>query len=164
MFCKHKQSNFFVEQDASLQERFKEAGFGIQHEGSTLFHPLEVAYLVGKDKSSIQGLSFKEFIQLQSKKDKKFEFAFAVYSHIRGTGRQVRLFSKGIKYFRVYAAGVGREEERPSHLVCLIPGKAPSLKSLENEIKVAHLARLDLIVAFGTPANLKFYKISSYNF
>lgn len=164
MFCKYKKTNLFVEQDPALQQQFQEAGFGIEQEGSVLFHPLEVAYLVSKGKSSIQKSSLQQFMRSQSKKDKLFGFAFAVYCHIRSTGRQVRLFSKGTKYLRAYAPGIGREEERPSHLVCLLPGNAPSLKSLEEEVKVAHLARLDLIVACGTPDSLKFYKISTYNF
>ena len=71
---------------------------------------------------------------------------------------------KGIKYLRVYAPGVGRLQERPSQLVCLIPGKIPSVKTLADEVKIAHLARLDLIVACGTEKEMKFYKISSYNF
>ena len=71
---------------------------------------------------------------------------------------------KGIKYLRVYAPGVGREKDRPSQLLCLLPGKVPSVKTLEAEVKVAHLARLDLIIACGTEKEMKFYKISSYNF
>ena len=100
-------------------------------------------------KAKLKAGSLETFVSSQEKKDKLFPFALAVYGKIRSTGRQVLPFMKGIKYLRVYAPGVGRLEERPSQLICLLPGKEPSAKTLVEEVKIAHLARLDLIIAIG---------------
>jgi hypothetical protein len=159
---KHK--GLFCESDQGLAAKFREAGFGVDGESGGVFHPLEAGYLVKAGKSSFAGRTLAVFVSSQKKADKIFPFALAAFSLIRATGRQARPFMAGMKYFRVYAPGVGREEERPSQLVCLLPGKAPSAKSLSEEVKVAHLARLDLIAACGTEEEIKFYKISSYNF
>lgn len=158
---KHK--GFFTESDAALAGNFREAGFGFEDGGERVFHPLEAGYLVKTGKATAAG-SLAHFAVSQKKKDKLFPFALEAYSLIRSKGRQVRPFMKGIKYLRVYAPGVGREEERPSQLICLLPGKLPSLKSISEEVRVAHLARLDLIIACGTEKEIKFYKISSFNF
>ncbi|MCX8197434.1 MAG: hypothetical protein N3G80_03925 [Candidatus Micrarchaeota archaeon] len=165
MLAEYKKRNMFFEQDSNLHSLFVEAGFGLLAFGDqTLFHPLEAAYLVSIGKTSFEGSTLESFVKRQERKDKLFRFAFAVYSHIRSTGRQIRLFSKSLKYFRVYAPGIGRDEERPSHLVCLLPGREPKLKSIEEEVKIAHRARMELIVACGDHKSFKFYKISVYNF
>jgi len=150
-----QKKNLFEETDRQLSANFVEAGFGFETDKGALFHPLEAAYLVQINKTTY------------SKKpasSKNFAFASAVYNQIRGTGRIVRPYMKKTAFFRVYDPGVGREEKRPSQLVCLMPGAVPSAKSLAEQIKIAHLARLDLIIASGAPEEIKFYKISSFNF
>ncbi len=155
----------FSESDAVLAAKFSEAGFGFRREGgSTILHPLEAAYLAKIGKTSFGKATLAEFISLQQKKDKSFPFAFEAYYAIRSTGRVIRPFMKKTPYFRVYAPGVGREEERPSQLVALLPGKPPSPKSIGEQVKLAHLARLDLIIACGTEKEIQYYKISAYNF
>ena len=145
-----KEKMLYRETDEALCANFAKAGFGISSEGGLLFHPLEAAFLVQLGKTAFSALTFEKFMAEQKKSDKLFPFAFAVYSRIRGTGRAVRPYAKETHYFRVYAAGVGREEERPSQLVCLLPGEEPSTKTIVDEVKTAHLARLDLIIACGT--------------
>ena len=160
-----KQKGLFSESDAEMARKFSEAGFGFREEGGTvLFHPLEAGYLAQTGKTSFVRSTLVQFVSSQKKKDALFPFALLAYSQIRATGRLLRPFMKGLKYLRVYAPGVGREKDRPSQLLCLLPGKVPSAKTLEEEVKVAHLARLDLIIACGTEKEMKFYKISSYNF
>ena len=160
-----KQKGLFSESDGELARNFSEAGFGFQEEGgAVLFHPLEAGYLVRIGKTTFASGTPDSFVSSQKKKDALFPFALCAYSQIRSTGRLLRPFMKGLKYLRVYAPGVGREKDRPSQLLCLLPGKAPSQKSLEEEVKVAHLARLDLIIACGSEKEMKFYKISSFNF
>ena len=159
---KHKGT--FSEPDAAASSNFRDAGFGFAVGGELLFHPLEAGYLVKMGKAKLKAGSLETFVSSQEKKDKLFPFARAVYGKIRSTGRQVLPFMKGIKYLRVYAPGVGRLEERPSQLICLLPGKEPSAKTLVEEVKIAHLARLDLIIAIGGEKEIKFYKISAYNF
>ena len=158
------QRGLFSESDGELAQKFSEAGFGFREEEAILFHPLEAGYLSRLGKTSFSSGTLGSFLSSQKKKDALFPFAFRAYSQIRATGRLLRPFMKGIKYLRVYAPGVGREKDRPSQLLCLLPGKVPSVKTLEAEVKVAHLARLDLIIACGTEKEMKFYKISSYNF
>ena len=150
-----QKKNLFEEIDKQKAENFLEAGFGFSSVSPTLFHPLEAAYLVSINKTSYQK---------KPKADKKFTFASAVYNQIRGTGRMVRPYMEKTDFFRVYEPGVGREEKRPSQLVCLMAGAAPSPKSLSEQIKIAHLARLDLIIASGTEKEIRYYKISSFNF
>ncbi len=159
-----KKAKMFAESDSALGEKFAQAGFGIDIDGAKLLHPLEAAYLAKIGKSQLESGTLEKFILLQKKTDKLFPFAFAVYSHIRSTGRMVRLFAGKEVYFRVYAPGVGREEERPSQIVALQPGKTPSAKSIADEVKIAHLARLDLILAIGTETEIRFYKVSAFNY
>lgn len=150
-----QKKSLFEETDRQKAENFLEAGFGFKTDRGALFHPLEAAYLVSIGKSS-----YKK--KPASQKD--FAFASVVYSQIRGTGRIIRPYMKKTNFFRVYEPGVGREEKRPSQLVALLPGAAPSAKTLAQEIKVAHLARLDLIIACGTEKEIKYYKVASFNF
>jgi len=164
-----QKKNLFEETDKRLAANFLEAGFGFETENGAGFHPLEAQYLVKLGKTS-----YKK----KPASSKDFTFASAVYNQIRGTGRIVRHYMKETAFLRVYEPGVGREEKRPSQLVCLMPGATPSAKSLSEQIKIAHLARLDLIIASGTekeiqrtsPAvssaepKIKYYKISSFNF
>lgn len=154
----------YCETDEKKRADFALAGFGIKDGDETLFHPLEAAYLVQIGKSDFGAFTFEKFMASQKKADKLFPFAFAVFSRVRGTGRAVRPYAKETHYFRVYAAGVGREEERPSQLVCLLPGKEPSVASIADEVKTAHLARLDLIIACGTEKEIKLYKVSAFNY
>ncbi|MFA6489710.1 MAG: hypothetical protein WCT52_03425 [Candidatus Micrarchaeia archaeon] len=165
MFKLGKEEKFlYSENDEKKRAAFVLAGFGTKSGEETLFHPLEAAYLVSLGKSEFDGLSLEKFIIAQKKEDKLFQFAFAVFSRVRGTGRAVRPYAKETHYFRVYAPGVGREEERPSQMVCLLPGKEPSVASIADEVKTAHLARLDLIIASGNEKEIKFYKVSAFNF
>lgn len=149
-----QKKNLFIETDAALAANFTEAGFGFPNTAQPLFHPLEAAYLAKIGKASFEK---------KPKAGKKFAFASAVYSQIRGTGRMVRPYMEKADFFRVYDPGVGREEKRPSQLVCLLPGAVPSVKSLSEQIRVAHLARLDMIIACGTEKEIKYYKVSSFN-
>ena len=150
-----QKKNMFEETDKRLAENFLEAGFGFSSTSPPLFHPLEAAYLVQIGKTA-----YKK----KPAPSKDFAFASAVYSQIRGTGRMVRPYMEKTSFFRVYDPGVGREEGRPSQLVCLMPGAVPSPKSLAEQVKIAHLARLDLIIASGAKKEIKYYKVSSFNF
>ncbi|MCX8174672.1 MAG: hypothetical protein N3E51_00500 [Candidatus Micrarchaeota archaeon] len=158
-----RKGGLFFEADARLAEKFSEAGFGVHDAGKLLLHPLEAGYLLKTGKASFNG-GFRKFLLSQKKRDGSFPFCLEAYSQIRGTGRIIRPYLQSKKRFRVYAPGIGREEDRPSILVCLLPGKAPSAKSLAREVKIAHRARLDLVVACGSKSKIRYYKISSFNF
>jgi tRNA splicing endonuclease len=154
----------YFETDPLLCQKFLEAGFGAMEGGKLALSALEACFLAKIGKADFSKGGIEGAVSRQSRKDKEFEFAFAVYFAIRGTGRLV-LPAKGAKgYFRVFAPGVGRAEERPSLLLRLLPGKKPTADVLKNEVRLAHLERLDLVVATGTAAEPKFHKISAFNF
>jgi len=162
MFKLEKSSKeiLYSESDAKLCEDFSQAGFGFVIISKRLFHPLEAAYLEKMGKSRFA----PKAAPTEKSAGRDFGFALAAYSRIRATGRIVRPFIKQTHYFRVYAPGVGREAGRPSQLIALLPGEFPSPKTISDEVKTAHLSRLDLIIACGTEKEMQFYKISSFNF
>lgn len=155
--------SLFIESDAALAKKFHEADFGFLMEGRLVFHPLEAAYLVKLGKTKFEKKTLAQFVAAQKKKDKLFPFSFAAFSLVRSKGRVARPYMEGTQYLRVYAPGVGRLENRPSQLVCMLPGKLKG-KSIEEQVKIAHRARLDLIIACGTVKEMKFYKVSAFNF
>jgi tRNA splicing endonuclease len=159
-----KGASIFTETDAALAGKFREAGFGMGNGAALRLSPLEAGYIVKIGKSKFASGTLASFISGQRKKDKEFPFALEVYSAIRQTGRMVAPFEKTSRYFRAYAPGVGRTENRPSQLICLLPGKAPSAKQLVEQVKIAHLSRLDLIIACGDEKEPHFYKVSAFNF
>lgn len=159
-----KEAKLFTETDVALAQKFREAGFGLHKDGEMLLSPLEAGYLVKIGKAKFTQGALASFIAAQKKRDKTFPFALSVYFIIRQTGRMVAPFEKTTQYFRAYAPGVGRTENRPSQIICLLPGKAPSTKQLVEQVKLAHLARLELIIACGTEDEPHFYKLSAFNF
>ena len=159
-----KDASAFTETDVSLAQKFREAGFGLQSAADLQLSPLEAGYLVKIGKAKFSQGTLASFTSAQKKRDKTFPFALAVYFIIRQTGRMVAPFEKTTQYFRAYAPGVGRTENRPSQLICLLPGKAPSEKQLVEQVKIAHLSRLELIIACGTEDEPHFYKLSAFNF
>lgn len=159
-----KKIDYYSESDAALSSKFSEAGFGLESGGKLLLHPLEACFLAQLGKTKFKTGSLASFIASQKKKDKNFPFASAIYSHIRGTGRIVRMAGASEDYLRVYAPGVGRTENRPSALLRLLPGATLSADLMKKEVSLAHLERLDLIIAIGTEKEPKYYKVSSFNF
>ena len=159
-----KEAILFAETDVVLAQKFREAGFGLYIDGAPILSPLEAGYLAKIGKAKFAQGTLASFIAAQKKHDKNFPFALSVYFIIRQTGRMVAPFEKTTQYFRAYAPGVGRTENRPSQLIFLIPGKAPSTKQLVEQVKIAHLARLELIIACGTEEEPHFYKLSAFNF
>jgi tRNA splicing endonuclease len=159
-----KEAALFTETDVALAQKFREAGFGLHKDGELLLSSLEAGYLAKISKSRFAAGTLTSFTTAQKKRDKIFPFALSVYFIIRQTGRMVAPFEKTSQYFRAYAPGVGRTENRPSQLVFLLPGKAPSSKQLVEQVKIAHLARLELIIACGTEEEPHFYKLSAFNF
>ena len=157
-------ASLFTETDVALAQKFREAGFGMGSNGGLLLSPLEAGYLVKIGKAKLAKGTLASFTAAQKKRGKAFPFALAVYFIIRQTGRMVAPFEKTTQYFRAYAPGVGRTENRPSQLICLLPGKAPSAKQLVEQVKIAHLARLELIIACGDEKEPHFYKLSAFNF
>jgi tRNA splicing endonuclease len=154
----------FTESDPALSQKFSEAGFGRRDGDRLVFSSMEAAYLANLKKTKFSKSTFEKFLSDSAKKDKDFKFTFMVYAMIRGSGRIIVPTGGSSDYFRVYAPGVGRPENRPSQLLRLMPGGKISPKSISEEIEIAHRERLELIVAVGTETAPKFYKISAFNF
>jgi tRNA splicing endonuclease len=154
----------FIESDAQLSQKFSEAGFGRKDGDDLVFSPIEAAYIVNLKKTKFDKTTLEKFLSENQKKDKNFRFTFMVYAMVRGGGRILVPAGDTLHYFRVYAPGVGRPENRPSQLLRIMPGDKVSPKSIGEEIEIAHRERLELIVAVGTESAPKFYKISAFNF
>ena len=86
---------------------------------------------------------------------------YRIYRAIRGGGRVVRFTSGSPLYWRVYERGVGREQERPQMLLYVVPADwSVSVQSLEQQMQLARLLRLDLGLAFVRDGRAQMMKIS----
>ena len=87
---------------------------------------------------------------------------YAIYRRLRGGGRVVRFSSGSPLQWRVYDKGVGREQDRPMMLLSIVPpGWNVTIDSLEKQLAVARLLRVDLGMAFvrdGRPVMMKVSK------
>ena len=87
---------------------------------------------------------------------------YAIYRRFRGGGRVVRFSSGSPLQWRVYDKGVGREQDRPLMLVSIVPPDwNVTIDSLEKQLAVARLLRVDLGMAFvrdGRPVMMKVSK------
>jgi tRNA splicing endonuclease len=77
----------------------------------------------------------------------------------------VHFNAHSVQYWRVYARGVGREQERAQILLRLVDSKwGVSIKSLNMQIAIARQLRMELVLAFvdenKTPA---FVKVNKFN-
>lgn len=151
------------------------SGFGRKNGDELLLHPLEAAYMLNLSLIEIKrvkkNLSIAEVLsQFKIKTGKgisKLPSAkeqFEIYSQIRSGGRIIRFNSHSPQYWRVYARGVGREQERAQVLLRLMtPSWETSIESLNREISVARQLRMELVLAFfekGAPAFVKVNKFT----
>ena len=87
---------------------------------------------------------------------------FLIYRQLRASGRLVRFSSGSPLQWRVYEKGIGREQERPQMMLSIVPpGWSVSIDSLEKQLAVSRLLRLDLGMAFvrdGRPVMMKVSK------
>lgn len=155
---------FFEETDAALSQRFSEAGFGRELGGRLFLSTLEALYLAKTGKAKFESSTPESVLASEKKGDRGFPFAFAVYLSIRKSGRVMLPAGDSREYFRVFSPGVGRLDSRPVQLLRLCPGKKLPGSLVEKEVAFAHLERLDLIVATGSEKEIRFYKVSSFNF
>ena len=87
---------------------------------------------------------------------------YLIYRTLRASGRLVRFSSGSPLLWRVYEKGVGREQERPQMLLSIVPPNwSATIESLERQLAVSRLLRLDLGMAFvrdGRPVMMKVSK------
>lgn len=149
-------------------------GFGKMEAGSVSLHPLEAAYLIERGKCTAaesgkkgKPISFEKIIagkKTPSKKPKgepSPSDQYAIFKAFRQAGHVVRFSTSAPLHWRVYARGVGREQDRPSTLVMVVgEGWSASLKSLLPALQTARLMRLELAVAFVTDGKINAIKLS----
>ncbi len=152
-----------------------QSGFGKSFESEVILHPLETAYLLSfgltevyenKKKMSIDQI-LKTFKTKAPKSIGKLPSAneqFILYSNLRSAGRIVRFNTHSVQYWRVYARGVGREQERAQILLRLVDSKwGVSVKSLNMQIAVARQLRMELVLAFIEDKTPSFVKVNKFN-
>ncbi len=90
------------------------------------------------------------------------ENIYLIYRALRLGGNVVRFSSGSPLMWRVYAKGVGREHERPQSILRLVDKDwQASLETLERELAVARLLRLELVLGYvkeGKPCLIKVSK------
>ncbi len=159
-------------QDTEACESLLRMGFGARREEGLKLHMLEALYLAEKGKVEIFG---------SKKKGKKLEAAkllkakahssspslseqYILFKAFRSGGQIVRFSSSAPLLWRVYARGVGREQDRPQTLLFLIGKKwSLSLPRLESILSTARALRLEPAFAYvkdGKPSIVKLSKLS----
>ena len=77
------------------------------------------------------------------------EKLYLIYRALRFAGNVVRFSSGSPLMWRIYAKGVGREHERPQSILRIVDKDwQASLESLERELSVARLLRLELVLGY----------------
>ena len=152
-----------------------QSGFGKKIGEGLVLHPLEAAYLcslnlleisAGKKKLKCADIVKKMKAQNGPKGEKlpSPEEQYLIFEQLRSGGRVVRFNSHSPHYWRVYARGVGREQERAQILLRLAsPAWKATLSSLDLEISVARQLRMELVIAFVQKKQPAFVKINKFN-
>lgn len=160
------QKGKITETNAKEIEFLRSRGFGSLLSKSALrISPCEALYLCKK--LGVKISSGKKPIlpgaleKLLAKKDKYFPLRYRCFEHLRAHGRICREHMLPSPYLRIYARGIGREEDRAQTIlrVCEDTWRA-SRQSLLREIEVAHFMRKELVLAFPQGNNIAFLKIS----
>lgn len=181
-------NGLILETDELAGKKLLQMGFGRQTENGVRLHPLEAAYLVEKKLLSVsdgtQPMAAMQFLadESASKKAKpakakaaksakrppplsvhplSLHDQYLLFRALRQNGQVVR-FTASPMWWRVLAAGVGRDQERAQSLLRLSsPDFSASIASLEHELATARLMRLELLFGYvkdGQPHLLKVSK------
>ncbi len=89
------------------------------------------------------------------------EGVYLIYRALRLAGNVVRFSSGSPLMWRIYAKGVGREHERPQSILRLVDKDwQASLETLERELAVARLLRLELVLGYVKEGKPHLIKVS----
>ena len=173
-----------LESDEARGVKLLQMGFGRQTAKGVSLHLLEAAYLTEKNllhaMDSHHTLTVKDLLgeentlagksktKKSSSKSKSTPSSsmplsdqFLIFRSLRSNGQVVR-FSSVPGWWRVLAPGVGRDQERSQTLLQLAtPDWKATVASLERQLAVARLMRLELVLAYvqdGRPHLLKISK------
>jgi tRNA splicing endonuclease len=157
----------FICPDDGMAETILRMGFGSRQDGGTRLHPLEAAYLAERGKAEIfdGGKKIGALALLKQKQIGKSVVSlpdqYEIFKALRQGGRVVRFTPSSPLHWRVYARGVGREQDRPSTLMIVV-GKSwkASLSTIEPMLATARLLRLELSIAYLKEGKPNIIKIS----
>lgn len=168
-----------VESDLAAGLKLMQMGFGRKMENGVVLEWLEAAYLLEKKllevRSGKKALTLEDLLAEPKKKNGKRARAqkktktdapsradqYAIYRALRAGGRLVRFSSGSPLLWRVYEKGIGREQERPQMVLTIVPpGWSATIESLERQLAVSRLLRLDLGMAFARDGKAVMIKIS----
>jgi len=89
--------------------------------------------------------------------------AYAVYKYFRARGHMARQAVDDENLLRVWARGVGREEERSELLVKVVDGKwKADFEGLGKLVALAHAARKEIAVARVADGKIEMIKIAKF--
>ncbi len=161
---------WFYCDDAASCDTLRRMGFGTFAGGKARLHPLEAAYLCERGKAEANNdkgkLDFGAILKINAKVKSSIPLSdqYVIFKAFRQEGRVVRFTPSSPLHWRVYARGVGREQDRPSTLVMVIDKKwKASISTLEPMLATARALRLELAIAYvreGKPQLAKMSKIS----
>lgn len=165
-------------------------GIGAKYGDGVRLHVLEAAYLAERGKAEVTDAKGKRLDAkaLLSKNGKgkgglprhrengrarlpghrengqpKLSEQYAIFRAFRMGGQVVRFSSGSPMLWRVFARGVGREQDRPAMLLQIVDSKwKASLSSLDTALQTARLMRLELALGFvkdGKPSIIKLNRI-----
>jgi len=143
-------------------------GFGAKSGEGAKLHVLEAAYLAERGKAEIadakgKRLDAKALLSKSVKGAARLSDQYVIFKAFRMGGQVVRFSSGSPALWRVYARGVGREQDRPSILVNVVDSKwKATLSSLDTALQTARLMRLELAIGFvkdGKPSIIKLNRI-----
>ncbi len=171
-----------IERDAAAGARLLSMGIGKKGEDGVVLEWPEAAFLVERKLIEVRegkkALALEDFLaepkEREAKKAPKAKQAktnlssspsradqYRIYRALRGGGRVVRFSAGSPLHWRVYERGVGREQERPQMMLCIVPPDwSVSLQTLEQQMQLARLLRLDLGLAFVREGKPQMVKLS----
>ena len=175
-----------IERDAPLCAKLLSMGMGKKGEDGVALEWPEAAFLVERKLIEVRDgkktLALEDFLKdektdkTNAKKAKKAGSSppglsalsspsradqYRIYRAIRGGGRVVRFSAGSPLHWRVYERGVGREQERPQMMLYIVPPDwNVSLQTLEQQMQLARLLRLDLGLAFVRDGKPQMVKLS----
>lgn len=143
----------FVLVGSNAKELHEQGYFGELEGGGLVLSSVEALFLLDRGKIVVvdeggKTLSFRELVEVLSKKDENIWLKYLLYSDLRRRGYVVKEgYGRGLE-FRVYRRGAAVGKEPAKYLVYgLIEGKTISISELRNISNKAKLSNKDLIIA-----------------
>ena len=150
---------------AASCETLRQMGFGTFFDGKARLHPLEAAYLCERGKAEAYNgkkkLDATAILKAKAKSKTPLSDQYIIFKAFRQDGRVVRFTPSSPLHWRVYARGVGREQDRPSTIVVVVDKNwKAATSSLEPMLATARALRLELAIAYVKEGKPQLVKLS----